>query len=272
MVLKGFTNPQSPTGKASLVEDVPHHISAEAIQVVFRVDPDVAQRYLPEDLEPSDPPLGFAYVADMLKVSASEPDQHAIEPERTQYNEGIVGLYCKHGDDAGRFSAFIWVTKDWSMAFGHFMGLPKKLAQVHKTRIHDVNPGMGPIGSGTKLRGVVDRLGTRVLDVAVTLEERLPDDGIPAYGHRVFMHRVLPSPSPHVPTTRQLFSLKLGGAKTVDCWKGSGTVQLADGVNEELEALAPGEVTGAYFFRRGWTTKAGAELVWDHSGKEHANA
>lgn len=265
MDLHGFTNPQSPAGRASLVEDLPHHISAEAIQAVFRVDADVARRYLPDGLEPSDPPLGYAYVADMLKVSAADPDQHAIEPERTQYGEGLVGLYCRLGDESGRFSAFIWVTKDWSMAFGQFMGLPKKMGQVHKTRIHDVNPGMAPMGAGTRLRGVVDRLGTRVLDLSVTLEEPLADDGIPSYGHRVFLHRVLPSPSPDVPTTRQLYSMQLSNATTVDCWRGTGRVQLRDGGNEELAALQPDQVVDAHFFRRGWTIDARAQLVWDRS-------
>lgn len=264
--LHGYSNPQSPSGAASLIEDLPHHISADALQAVFRVSEDVARRYLPEGLEPSDPPLAYAYVADMLKVSGSKPDQHMVEPERTQYGEGIVGLYCRHEQDDGRFSAFIWVDRDWSMAFGHFMGLPKKLGTIHKTRVDDVNPAMESVGEGTTLRGQVDRLGTRVLDVAVTLTERLPDDGIPAYGHRVFMHRVLPSPSPDVPTTRQLFTLKLGGAKTVDCWRGTGEVRLADGSNEELEALAPLEIVDAFAFRRGWTTDARAELIRNDSG------
>lgn len=265
MTIQGYTNPQSPLGRASLVEPVPHHISAEAIQVVFEVDSSVAKRYLPEGLEPSDPPLGFAYVANMLKVSDADPDQHAVEPERTQYDEGLVGLYCRYGEQQGRFSAFIWVTKDWSVTFGHFMGLPKKQAQVHKTRVHDYNPGMERIGAGSRLRGVVDRLGTRLLDMSVQLEEPLPDDGVPSYGHRVFLHRVLPSPSPDVPSTRQLFSLQLSGARTVDCWKGTGELTLQDGSNEELEALNPGPVVGAYFFRRGWTTAPRAELLWDHS-------
>ncbi len=40
--LRGFGNPLSPSGRAALVEDLPHHISAEAIQVTYRVDPERA--------------------------------------------------------------------------------------------------------------------------------------------------------------------------------------------------------------------------------------
>lgn len=265
MGITGYSNPQSPNGNASLIEPVPHHISAEAIQVVFEMDPDVAASYLPDGLEPSDPPLGFAYVANMMKVSESDLDQPAREPERTQYDEGVVGIYCKHGEVEGRFSAFIWVTQDWSVTFGHFMGLPKKQGRVWKTRYHEFNPGMKPVGKGTTFRGVVDRLGTRLLDMSVTLGEPLPDNGIPSYGHRVFLHRVIPSPGPSIPTIDQLLSLQLGGAQTIDCWRGTGTLAFADGCNEELEGLRPGPIVGAYFFKRGWTTDSRAELVWDRS-------
>jgi hypothetical protein len=229
------------------------------------MDHDVAASYLPDGLEPSDPPRGFAYVANMMKVSESDLEQPAREPERTQYDEGVVGIYCKHGDVEGRFSAFIWVTQDWSVTFGHFMGLPKKHARVWKTQYHDVNPGMRPVGPGTTYRGVVDRLGTRVLDLSVTLDERLPDDGIPSYGHRVFLHRIIPSPGPEIPVVKQLLSLQLGSARTVDCWSGAGTLEFSDGSNEEVEGLRPGRIVGAYFFRRGWTTDSRAELVWDRS-------
>jgi hypothetical protein len=105
----GFGNPVSPKGLASLVENPPHHISADAIQVNFRVDPKVVNPYLPEGLSLTDDCIGYVYVADMVKVSASHPGQEFDEPQRTQYNEGLVGFYVKYDNVPGRFSAFIWV-------------------------------------------------------------------------------------------------------------------------------------------------------------------
>jgi len=262
--LKGFGNPVSPSGRAALVEDLPHHISAEAIQVTFRVDPRKASAYLPDGLQLTDDALGYAYVADMVKVSGANPDQAHIEPERTQYREGLVGLYCQHDGAPGRFSAFIWVNADWSVVFGHFAGFAKKLGDVWLTKVHPFNPGMGPIGPGTRLRGVVNRLGHRVMTVDVELQEQVPDNGIPSYGHRVYSYRYIPSPCPDIAPSRHLIAHDLATANTVGIWRGAGAVSLYDGGNEDLEGLAPLEVIDAYYFRRGWTTTGRAKLLIDY--------
>jgi len=265
-MLKGFGNPLSPSGEAALVDDPPHHISADAIQIVYRVDPDRARRYLPEGLELNDEPLGYAYLADMTKVSAKNPDVLWRDPQRSIYNEGILGLYCNYRGEPGRFSTYVWVDRDWSVAFGHFMGFAKKQATVHKTRIHPANPAMAPIGIGTRLGGTVERFGRRILEVSIELRERLPDDGVPSYGHRVYTYRHLPSPSPDIPTSRQLLALDLEDARTIDCWRGVGDVQMFDVPNEDLDGLRPVEIVDAFAFQRGWTTKAGARLLRDDSG------
>lgn len=263
--LRGFGNPLSPSGRAALVEDPPHHISADAIQVVYKVDPTKASAYLPDGLELGERALGYAYVADMVKVSESSPDQAWVEPQRTQYQEGIVGLYCHHKGQPGRFSIYIWVSEDWSVVFGHFMGFAKKQATVHKTRIQAANPAFDPVGEGTRLRGTVDRLGSRIMNVDVRLTEKIPDDGVPSYGHRVYTYRHIPSPSPDVPDLRHLFAIDLDGAVTLDAWRGEGAVELfTDALNEDLDGLQPVEIVDAFAFQRGWTTKTAANLIEEH--------
>lgn len=262
--LRGFGNPLSPSGEAALVDDPPHHISAQALHVVFRVDPERAAAYLPDGLALTDDALGYAYVADMVKVSEQHPDQPFLDPRRTQYQEGIVGLYCHHDGVPGRFSAFIWVTEDWSVVFGHYMGFAKKQAEVHVTKIQPANPAMGPVGPGTRLAGTVDRMGARVLSAGVELTERLADDGVPSYGHRVYTYRHIPSPSPDVADVRQLFAVELDGARTLDAWRGTGSVVLNDVAGEDLGGLQPLEVVDAFSYQRGWTTKTGARLLAQH--------
>jgi acetoacetate decarboxylase len=263
--LQGYGNPLSPSGAAALVEDAPHHISATAIQVTYRVDPAAAARYLPDGLELTAETLGYAYVADMVKVSASNPDQAFLEPQRTQYTEGLVGLYCQHEGVPGRFSAFIWVSVDWSMMFGHYMGFAKKMADVWLTKNQPVNPAMGPLGAGSKLRGVVHRHGTRPMTVDVELEEQVPDDGIPSYGHRVYTVRSFPSPGPGIPAVHELLAHDLASATTRNIWRASGSVTLDSVQNEDLEGLKPVEIVDAYYFERGWTTTGNAKLVKDYS-------
>ena len=263
--LKGYSNPVSPRGAASLVEPTPHHISAEAIQIYFRLDEDVVRSYLPEGLEPVDGGLSYAYVADMVKVSEHEKDQLFMNPERTQYREGLVGFYCQYKGMRGRFSAFVWVTQDWSAVFGHLMGWGKKIGQVTMTKMHTFNPGIGELGPGKKLRGTVARHGRTILDLGIELVQREPDDSVPAYGNRAFLYRYFPSTGPEVAEVRQLLSLQLAGARTVDVWSGKGFVRFGESDNEELLPLEPREIVGAYYFKRGWTTSHQTDLLIDYN-------
>lgn len=265
MTLKGFGNPVTPNGDAALVDDPPHHIAADAIQVIYKVDPEKARAHLPEGLELTEDALAYAYLADMSKVTAKNPDVVWQDPQRSMYNEGIIGLYCTYNGEPGRFSTYVWVDRDWSVVFGHYMGFAKKQAVIHKTRIQPANPAMGPVGVGTKLGGTVDRFGRRVFDLSIELTEQLPDDGVPSYGHRVYTYRHLPSPSPEIADSRQLLALDLESATTINCWRGKGAVNLHDAPNEELGAFEPLEIVDAFAFQRGWTTKAGAKLLRDDS-------
>lgn len=265
MTLHGFSNPLSPTGRAALVEPTPHHISSDAIRVDFKAGVDVARRYLPEPLEPIEDGLGFAYVADMLKVSSADLDQPFANPERTQYGEGIVGFFCKHGEVHGRFSAFIWVTQDWSMGFGMLMGWAKKMGEVHRTRLNPLNPGMREPGPGVRLSGVVHRYGERLLRVGIDIEQDEPPDALPAHGGRGFMLRYLPSVGAQIPETRQLVSLRLQDVRTGDVFSGTPTLELGASDSEELEPLQDVTPVCAYAYRQGWTTDASVELIQDQA-------
>lgn len=268
MTLKGFTNPLSPNGLASTVEPTPHFISADAMRVTFRVGEDVARSYLPEGLEPVDGGLAFAYVADMLKVSASEPDQAYLNPERTQYGEGIIGFYCKYGDLRGRFSAFIWVDQDWSMQFGVLMGWPKKMGNIHRTRINPFNPAMKAIGPGTKLKGLVHRHGKTLFEMGVEIEQAdeplVPSPDKAAHGDQAFLLRYFPSIGPEIPETKQLLRLPLGGVNTGDTYSGKPFLTFGESDNEDLEPLKNAELVRGYVYKSGWKTDTVLEVLHDY--------
>lgn len=278
MNLSGFTNPLSPNGTAELVEHTPHCISTDCIRVVFRAGEEVARRYLPEPLEPVEGGLGYAFVADMLKTSVHEPDQPFLNPERTQYGEGIIAFYCRYGDQVGSFNAFIWVTQDWSVFFGQLMGWPKKLASVHRTRLNPYNPArqLQAIASGSRLSGVVHRYGNRLLEVGIEIEreerpedlertERPPEMQAEATRPGVFMVRYFPSVGPEVPEIRQLVSLQLGEVRTGDVFSGKPFLRIGSGDNEDLDLLRDVEPLRAYTFKQGWITDAKVNLLHDYT-------
>ena len=264
-MLAGWSNPLSPLGRASLVEPLPHHISQEAIQVYFRADPKVIQQYLPEGLTPAQDGLGYAYVGKMVKVSASNPEQAYLNPERTQYGEGLISFFVRYGEREGQFMPFVWVDKDWSAVFGQFMGWGKKLADVAMTKLHPFNGAMGEKAPGTRLRGIVSRHRQRILDVGISFERTASADAVPNYGDTIFLVRYLPSVGPEIPVVHQLGALKLKGSRTVDVWSGTGHVTFGASDNEELAELGRVEVVGAYAFNRGWTTDAVVEVLRDYT-------
>jgi hypothetical protein len=267
MRLQGFTNPLTPEGRASLVEPTPHQISADAIRVFFRGGEHLARHYLPDHLEPVDGGLGFAFVADMLKTSDSEPDQAWLNPERTQYGEGIIGFFCKYGEMTGRFSTFIWVTEDWSMHFGQVMGWPKKMASIAKTRTNPFNPGMQAVGPGSKIKGIVHKYGDRLLEVGVEIEKAEETSAMPRYGDRGFMIRHFPAVGEKAQGITQLLSLQLSNVATGDVFSGKPFLKIGTSDSEELAPLAEAdlELVSGWAYKQGWTTDTTAELLEDYS-------
>lgn len=269
MPLSGFTNPLSPRGIAQIAEPTPHHISTDCIKVIFRTDEATAASFLPEGLDPVEGGLGFAWVADMLKVSAHEPDQTFLNPERTQYEEGAIGWFCRYQGQPGIFFSSLWVTQDWSMLFGQMLGWPKKIGEVHRTRLHSFNPGMSAVGQGTRLAGIVHRHGQRLLRVGIEIErEEAPADLERAErprdfdaGFSIFMQRWFPSVGPGIPAVDQLVALRLAAVTTGRVWSGTPFLEWGSSDNEELEPLHRAVPLRAYAYEQGWTTDTKLELL-----------
>lgn len=257
--------PRTASGRSSLVEPLPHHISCDAIHVSFRADPAAIAAFLPPGLEPLETGDGWAMIAKMAKVSASAPDQAWENPARSAYNEGVVGFYCKFGDKVGRYSALVWVDRDWSMGMGPIFGWSKRLAQVDRSRLHAHNPGMVKAGPGAAAGGTVSRYGETVLRLSVQVpDDAQPMTALPGHAASTFLYRYIASPSPDVPDIEQLFELGLANTSMSTVWPGMGTVSFGTAEDEELSMLGDLTVTGGYLYQRGWTTSASARLLHDY--------
>lgn len=267
----GESSPRSASGRSALVEPLPHHISSDALHVVFAADPARVAQFLPPGLEPLDDGRGWAMVADMAKVSAAEPEQYWKDPKRSCYGEGLVGFYCRHGDRIGRYSAFVWVDRDWSMGMGQIFGWGKRLATIHRTRLNDVNPGLPALGQGATLAGTVERNGNTVLRVELAFDgsaRRL--DAMPDFAAASWLYRYIASPGPGIDPVEQLLELGFSNVRTADIWSAAGRVWFGTAADEELDALGPVRVLGGYAYRRGWTTDRTATLVRDYVAERRA--
>lgn len=269
----GQSSPRSSTGKSALVEPLPHHISTDAIHLVFSADPAIVARFLPPGLEPLEDGRGWAMVADMMKVSAEEPDQYWKDPQRSCYSEGLVGFYCRYMGKIYRYSAFVWVDRDWSMGMGQIFGWSKRLASIHRTRINDINPGLpSRAANGLKLAGTVARHGHIVMRVDLEIDKAAkPIEKLPDFAASTLLYRYIASPGPGIDVVEQLLELGFSNVKTTDIWAGKGQVFFGDSDNEELADLGTVKVLEAYTYRRGWTTAAQAILLKDYTVSKKVN-
>ncbi|MAY87191.1 MAG: hypothetical protein CML02_10810 [Pseudooceanicola sp.] len=261
---RGQSWPRTVSGKSALVEPLPHHISCEALHVNFRANPDAVAHFLPPGLEPLEDGAGWVMIAEMAKVSAHQPEQIWRDPSRSSYNECVLGFYCRYGDRIGRFSALVWVDRDWSLGMGAIFGWGKRLGAIDRTRLQRTNPALA--GEDVKLGGTVSRHGHHVLSLSVDLPGGgAPLDAMPGHGGSTFLYRYVASPSPDVPDIEQLFELGFTNVRQTGIRQGAGEICFGSAPDEELDVLGTVEVTGGFTYQRGWTTDRTARLLQDFS-------
>lgn len=261
---KGQSWPRSATGRSSLVEPLPHHISCDALHVTFRADPAAVAKLLPPCLEPLETGEGWVMIAEMAKVSAENPEQMWRDPSRSSYNECVVGFYCRHGDKVGRYSALVWVDRDWSLGMGAIFGWGKRLGTIDRTRFQHTNPAFA--GADHVLGGTVSRYGRRVLSLAIDFKAGgTPLSALPGHAASTFLYRYIASPGPDVADIEQLFELGFPNVKMADIRAGDARLEFGDAEDEDLDLLGTVEVTGGYAYQRGWTTAREARLIKDLS-------
>jgi acetoacetate decarboxylase len=260
----GQSLPRTSTGRSSLVEPLPHHISCDALHVNFRAAPARVANFLPPGLEPLEGGDGWVMVAEMAKVSTSNLDQMWQDPARSTYNECVLGFYCRFGDRIGRYSALVWVDRDWSLGMGAIFGWGKRLASVDRTRLQTTNPAL--VAPPRQLGGTVMRYGSTILRMSVTFEgEGEAIAALPGHGGSSFLYRYIASPGPDIPEVEQLMELSFTNVKMSDIRSGTGSLEFFDAPNEELSLLGEVEVTGGFSYQRGWTTDRTAKLLHDYT-------
>jgi hypothetical protein len=263
---RGFSSPRSADGGSALVEPAPHHIACDAIHVTFRAQADRIRRFLPPGMEPVDDCTGWVMVADMVKISVSDPDQYWRNPERSNYNECVLGFNVRFGDKTGRYSPLIWVNRDWSLGMGQIMGWGKRLANVERSRFNDTHPGIPALGRGAHAGGIVHRNGATIIRVGVKLDQDAEQlEALPSYGTTTFVYRFLAAPGPDIAEVDQLLELPLSNVKMAGIWRGTPKLDLGTGDNEELDQLGAIEMLDGFLYRRGWTLDTKARLVHDYA-------
>ncbi len=263
--MKGFTHFQTPSGKASIVDEGPFHWGIDYITVYFKSEKESLQRLLPHGLRISDG-SGIAYVGEFISVSEKSPDAVYLDPAQTVYHEAAIGLSCTYAGKPGVFFVFMWVDKDWSLIRGWLNGYPKKIADdIVMTKLHPLNPLTGGVKAGSQLSGYATRHGERVLTVQVKVNRKGSSDDVIRFGS-TFGLRLFPATHPSQTHVQELVEVSKSSPTVDDVWVGDGELRLGDLYGEELGLLQPLQVSYGCVYRTGFTI-SGSKVLNQLSGE-----
>jgi acetoacetate decarboxylase len=255
MTLRGWTLPQTATGRSSIVAPPPWHYSGEIIAVDFTAPIDAVASLLPDGMKPL--PEGTASVVFADWCSASDHDERVIaDPAVGQYHEAYVVLHAVRGDKRVGRVPFIWVDSELSLLRGQIQGFPKKMGQIAMTRPVTLGRGGVRKTDGSKFAAHATSHARRVLTAAVTIRgtvDRLPRAAtLPLVHTRLFPALDGPEPAVH--------ELQFGSIADFECGTihaGSATLDLGATEYEELEALGPVSVGTGYVFSMAFSVTGG---------------
>ena len=133
MALKGWTLPQTPSGKSSLLPPPPWHYSGEIISADFTAEPERIAELLPPGMEPMGDGSGSFVFADWCSAADNDP-RIRDDPAMVQYHEAYCMLYGVFDEKKVSRIPYIWVDSELSLIRGHIQGFPKKLGNIYMTR------------------------------------------------------------------------------------------------------------------------------------------
>jgi acetoacetate decarboxylase len=255
MTLRGWTLPQTATGRSSIVAPPPWHYSGEIIAVDFAVSVEAVRGLLPDGFTPV--PEGTASVVFADWCSASDNDERVLaDPAVGQYHEAYVVLHALRGDKRVGRVPFIWVDSELSLLRGQIQGFPKKLGQIAMTRPVALGRGGVRKMDGSRFAAHATAHGRRVLTTSVTVQgvaERPPRAATLPLVHT----RLFPAVDKAAPAVREL---QLGTIADFECgmihW-GPATLEIGTTEYEELELLKPVSVGSGYVFSMAFTVTGG---------------
>jgi hypothetical protein len=252
--LKGYSLPLSPTGISSLIDGPDWHFGGELAEVIYKTDPETFAALLPKSfrLIPNKPVVSIAIV-DM--VSTTSADQAYDHPEKTNYRECIIKMYCSLDGEDVWYSPAAWVTKDFSLMRGFLLGFGKKIGSIEFTNPHPLNPALQGKRTGTRLKNVCEAFNNIHFETSLTLTKpvdasaKLDFSGMPLCVTRHF-------PSTTDPTKlifHDVSKLRASNYRRDNIWLAEGSVKITPNEDEPVTLLQPLEVLAARTFSEGFT-------------------
>ena len=270
MSLTGWTLPQTPSGKASILPAPPWHYSGEVIAVDYCAHPDAVSRFVPPGFEPvGDGSCSFVF-CDWSSAADNDPRIKG-DPARGQYKEAYLVIHGTFADKRAGRVPFIYVDSELSMVRGLIQGFPKKLGSIHMTRPVELGRGGARKALGERFRGHVSAHGRRAVDLTVTIDEAREKTYPKGVAAPLVHTRLWPSIDRTEPAVHELQRGTIEGFQLGTVWHGSVELEIGNPEHDEINDLAPiavGDgwvmsmafsVTGGSVEQIGGTTESDAE-------------
>ncbi|MBS35425.1 MAG: acetoacetate decarboxylase [Thiotrichales bacterium] len=257
MSLTGWTLPQTPSGKSSLLPPPPWHYSGEIISADFKAEPTVVESLLPPGMTPMGDGGGSFVFADWC--SAADHDERIRDdPAVGQYREAYCVLYGLYEDKKVSRIPFIWVDSELSLIRGHVQGFPKKLGDIHMTRPVELGVGGVKKDLGSTFNAHVSSLGRRLVTLGVTLDETL-EKFYPSSVARPPLHtRLFPSINQGQPAVHEFQRAKIADFQLGTVFAGSATVEFGHSEFNEIDQLGPVEIGRGYVHSMAFSVVGGS--------------
>lgn len=232
-------------GSHSAIEPGPWHYGADYVAVYFRGEPEKVSKLIPAPYKATDG-SGIAYVCEIISVSETGAAMVSEDPDRTAYSEAAIGIRCSANGTQGIFYPVMWVDTEWSLLRGLLNGYQKRLAdKIRMTRLHPLNPKLGPMGPGMVASGFCVKGADRTLSVRVTVgREGVPGD-LPSFGPTFGMRR-FPTTNPTQAQVDEPVEILKSNSRASDVWLGTGSM----GCSIDLGKAT---VTSGAVYRSGFT-------------------
>jgi acetoacetate decarboxylase len=255
-MLRGYSLPRSPEGRASLVPPPPWHYVGDFLVVDYWADPDAVRAVLPPGLDPH-PDAGRAAALFVDWQWCTDSGEELLDPIRGQYREFFIVVNALLDGEEVTTCPYIWVDRDLPLLRGWIQGFPKKLGSIHMTRSFGLPGPASPAtdAPGGTFAGTLAANDRRLAAATVTLErpsETGPRHNAPPLVNVRHFPR-LEAGRHDEPAVHELVRARSRDRSGSAIWEGAATLELLPAPNEEHTALAPVRIGRGFRFTFAYT-------------------